>query len=99
LTISAATIEAFEDVSCNQVNPTATDIMTTNAVILAGTNNANAEGVGFNCSNPFAPVSKYKKGTSFQVNGTTVNNGSVIVVNGCSISIVIDTSCSDLSCA
>jgi hypothetical protein len=99
LTISSATIEAFEDTSCNQINPTATDVMAANAIITAGTNNANAEGFGFNCSNPFAPVSKYKKGNSFQVNGTTVNNGSVIVVNGCSISIVIDTSCSDLSCA
>lgn len=95
LTISGASIDAYEQANCNQSNPTATDSMFENAIIYANTNNANVRGNGIPCS---TPVSLYKKINGFQVNGTQVSNGQTIVVNGCTITVVINTDCSDLSC-
>lgn len=98
LTISSASIDAYEEINCNSINSSANDSMAENAVIAAGSNMATAKGFGLNCSNPSAPVSKYRRGVSFQVNGTTVNDGNTIIIGGVPILIVINSSCSDLSC-
>ena len=98
LTITSAGIDAYEELNCNSISSSATDFMAEPAVIIAGGNTATAKGTGLNCSNPSAPVSKYRRGSSFQVNGTTVNNGNTITIGGVPILIVINSSCSDLTC-